>query len=121
MMAYGVETRVPFLDTEFVKLIMEDISPLFKMCDYNKMRVIEKYILRKAFDTPEDPFLPNEVLWRQKEQFQDGVGYGWVDGIKDHANKRISDYEYELRSKIYPYNTPMTKEDYLYRQMFESL
>jgi len=49
--------------------------------------------LRKAFDTPTDPFLPNEVLWRQKEQFQDGVGYGWVDGIKEHSNKRISDYE----------------------------
>ncbi len=52
---------------------------------------IEKYILRKAFDTPEDPYLPKEVLWRQKEQFSDGVGYNWIDGLKAHADSMISD------------------------------
>ena len=51
---------------------------------------MEKYILRKAFDRPEDPYLPDEVLWRQKEQFSDGVGYGWVDGLKDYAERVVS-------------------------------
>lgn len=92
-MAYSIEARVPFLDSEFLKLIMDHINPLFKMTNYNEKKVIEKYILRKAFDVKEDPYLPDEVLWRQKEQFQDGVGYGWVDGLKDHTNKVISDWE----------------------------
>jgi len=74
MMAWGIEARVPFLDSEFLKLIMDEISPLYKMTNFNEKKVIEKYILRKAFDTPNDPYLPDELLWRQKEQFQDGVG-----------------------------------------------
>jgi len=74
MMAWGIEARVPFLDTEFLQLIMDEIDTLFKLTDYNTKNRIEKYILRKAFDCPEDPYLPDEVLWRQKEQFQDGVG-----------------------------------------------
>jgi len=72
---------------------MDHVDPLFKMTNYNEKKKIEKYILRKAFDTPEEPFLPDEVLWRQKEQFQDGVGYGWVDGLKDFTNSQISDFQ----------------------------
>jgi len=74
MMAWGIEARVPYLDSQFLKLIMDEISPLYKMTNFNEQKVIEKYILRKAFDTPNDPYLPDELLWRQKEQFQDGVG-----------------------------------------------
>ncbi len=73
MMAWGVEARVPFLDRQFLDYSMS-IDPKFKMCPGQK---IEKNILRQAFDVKEDPYLPQEVLWRQKEQFSDGVGYSW--------------------------------------------
>jgi len=74
-MAWGLEARVPFLDNEFIELSMA-ISPKEKMCIKDGEKRMEKWILRKAFDTKDDPYLPDEVLWRQKEQFSDGVGYG---------------------------------------------
>lgn len=74
-MAWGVEIRVPFLDKEFLDVAM-DIAPVDKLCSKER---IEKYVLRKAFDTPENPYLPESILWRQKEQFSDGVGYSWID------------------------------------------
>lgn len=116
-MAWGVEARVPFLDKEFLDVAMS-IDPAEKMIDKSKGR-IEKYILRKAFDTPEDPYLPAEVLWRQKEQFSDGVGYSWIDGLKAHAEELITDAQLKAAEHRYPDNTPTTKEGYWYRTMFE--
>jgi asparagine synthase (glutamine-hydrolysing) len=114
-MAYGLEARVPFLDKEFLEVIMK-IQPKEKQPKtYNG---IEKYILRKAFDTKEDPFLPDEVLWRQKEQFSDGVGYNWIDTLIEHCADQISDIEMELAAIKYPHNTPSTKEAYYIREIF---
>merc|ERR1719203_218514 len=84
-------------------------------------RRIEKWAIRKAFDTPEDPYLPDEILWRQKEQFSDGVGYGWVDSLKDAAAREISDQMFANAANRFPYNTPTTKEGYRYRMIFEDL
>ncbi|KAF5833974.1 hypothetical protein DUNSADRAFT_9538 [Dunaliella salina] len=116
-MAWGVEARVPFLDKDFVNVSMT-VDPKEKMIDKASGR-IEKYILRKAFDTPEKPFLPNDVLWRQKEQFSDGVGYNWIDGLKAHAEENISDQQLQNAQHRYPSNTPRTKEAYWYRSIFE--
>ncbi|CAK9097988.1 unnamed protein product [Durusdinium trenchii] len=92
MMAWGVEARVPFLDRQFMEVAM-GFNPVQKMCkDQADKPRCEKWILRKAFDQPGDrAYLPPEVLWRQKEQFSDGVGYSWIDSIKAHAEKLISD------------------------------
>lgn len=112
MMAWGVETRVPFLDRNFLDTAMS-LNPKDKMISGD--RKIEKRILREAFQD----YLPDSVLWRQKEQFSDGVGYSWIDGLKDFAEKEISD---KLTAKApfrFPYNTPETKEAYLYRSIFE--
>jgi asparagine synthase (glutamine-hydrolysing) len=79
---------------------------------------VEKYILRKAFDTPQDPFLPEEVLWRQKEQFSDGVGYSWIDSLIEYAKAQVSDVELQAAALKYPVNTPATKEAYFYREIF---
>jgi asparagine synthase (glutamine-hydrolysing) len=78
-------------------------------------RPIEKWPLRNAFDG----WLPPEVLWRQKEQFSDGVGYSWIDGIKAHAEQLISDDTLANAGERFPVKTPETKEAYLYRQIFE--
>jgi len=117
--AWGVETRVPFLDKKFLDVAMS-IDAKYKMiCEENQM--IEKFVLRKAFDTRDKPYLPTSVLWRQKEQFSDGVGYGWIDSLKSHANKIISDHQFKMAPTIYSYNTPATKEAYLYRTIFDSI
>ncbi|MNX72363.1 Asparagine synthetase B [glutamine-hydrolyzing] [compost metagenome] len=79
---------------------------------------IEKYILRKAFDTPENPYLPEEVLWRQKEQFSDGVGYSWIDTLIEYCSSQITDYQLEKAGERFTYNTPKTKEAYFYRDIF---
>lgn len=76
-MAWGVEARVPFLDREFIEYAMS-LDPADKMCGNR----IEKWMIRNAFDDLEQPYLPKEVLWRQKEQFSDGVGYSWIDMLK---------------------------------------
>ena len=114
-MAHGLEARVPFLDKEFLDVIMK-IKPEEKQPKTYKG--IEKYILRKAFDTTENPFLPNEVLWRQKEQFSDGVGYNWIDTLIEYCANQVSDFEMEKAYLKYPYNTPITKEAYYIREIF---
>jgi asparagine synthase (glutamine-hydrolysing) len=115
--AWGVEPRVPFLDVDFVNKSMM-IDPNAKLIDKQAGR-IEKYIIRKAFDTPDDPYLPDHILWRQKEQFSDGVGYGWIDALRDNAATEVSDDMFAHAQLRFPYNTPTTKEAFFYRQVFE--
>lgn len=114
-MAHGLEARVPFLDKSFLELAIA-IRPEEKQP--HTYDGIEKYILRKAFDTPEQPYLPAEVLWRQKEQFSDGVGYGWIDSLIEYCATQVTDEELEQAEGRFPYNTPTTKEAYLYRSIF---
>ena len=109
--AWGVEGRVPFLDIEFIDTAM-NLNPKDKMCGHGK---IEKHILRKAFED----YLPESVTWRQKEQFSDGVGYNWIDTLKDVASKKISDEQMAKAAERFPINPPMSKEEYWYRTMFE--
>ena len=109
--AWGVEGRVPFLDVEFLDYSM-NIDPSEKMINNEK---IEKNILREAFKG----YIPESVLWRQKEQFSDGVGYSWIDSLKEYANQQIDDKSYDNRKEIFPVNTPRSKEEYLFRQIFE--
>lgn len=94
-----------------------NIDPNEKMV--TPTRPIEKYILRAAFDDRENPYLPSEILWRQKEQFSDGVGYGWIDGLKEWAERDVSDESFASAADRFSYNTPATKEAYLYRCLFE--
>ena len=109
--AWGIEGRVPFLDKEFIEVAM-NMNPKDKMI--NKDR-IEKWVIRKAFEE----YLPDEVLWRQKEQFSDGVGYSWIDSLKDLVAKEITDEQMGSASKKYPINPPQNKEEYYYRRIFE--
>ncbi|CAI0473662.1 unnamed protein product [Linum tenue] len=115
--AWGLEARVPFLDKEFINVAMS-IDPEWKMIRPNIGR-IEKWILRNAFDDEKNPYLPKHILYRQKEQFSDGVGYSWIDGLKDHANNQVTDAMLVNASFVYPENTPTTKEAYYYRTIFE--
>ncbi|KAJ9548513.1 hypothetical protein OSB04_021056 [Centaurea solstitialis] len=115
--AWGLEVRVPFLDKEFINVVMS-IDPEMKMIDIEKNR-IEKWILRRAFDDENHPYLPKHILYRQKEQFSDGVGYSWIDGLKDHAALHVTDKMMLNATHIFPHNTPMTKEAYYYRMIFE--
>ena len=80
--------------------------------------VIEKKLIRSSFDLPEDPYLPNEVLWRQKEQFSDGVGYGWIDGLKDVAESKVTDLQMKFAGSRFTTNPPTSKEEYMYREIF---
>eukprot|EP00026_Physarum_polycephalum_P005932 Phypoly_transcript_05971.p1 GENE.Phypoly_transcript_05971~~Phypoly_transcript_05971.p1 ORF type:complete len:568 (+),score=114.15 Phypoly_transcript_05971:66-1769(+) len=116
-MAWGLEARVPFLDKAFLEEAMT-INPDEKM--YKKGRM-EKYILRKAFDTDENPYLPADILWRQKEQFSDGVGYSWIDTLKSKTEAHVSDEEMRTAAKRWPRDTPQTKEAYWYRHQFEKI
>ena len=112
MMAWGVEPRVPFLDREFLDVAMR-MDAKVKMVDKASGR-IEKAVLRQAFEG----YLPKEILWRQKEQFSDGVGYGWIDGLKAHAEAHVTDRTLAAADKRFPHNPPQTKEAYFYRTMF---
>lgn len=113
--AWGVETRVPFLDREFLDVAMM-LDPEVKLPrNAPHTSPIEKWPLRKAFDG----CLPDEILWRQKEQFSDGVGYGWINALKATAEKEISDAMMKGAAERFPIKTPETKEAYLYRQIFE--
>jgi asparagine synthase (glutamine-hydrolysing) len=112
---------VPFLDADFLDVAMT-IDPAQKMISGKDQKLgypIEKHILRDAFDTPEDPYLPHDILWRQKEQFSDGVGYGWIDSLRDLAEKNVSDQMFASADKRFPENPPLTKEAYFYRSIFE--
>ncbi len=109
--AWGVEGRVPFLDKEFMDVAMRT-NPKAKMCPGD---VMEKRILREAFAD----MLPEEVAWRQKEQFSDGVGYGWIDTLKRITEELVSDYQMQHAAERFPINTPLCKEEYYYRSIFE--
>jgi asparagine synthase (glutamine-hydrolysing) len=122
-MAHTLELRVPFADRDFIDYIM-NIDPKYKMINKkineNSEQYIEKYILRKAFDNGE--FLPHDILWRVKEQFSDGVSSkteNVIDTLKKHAEDNISDDEFNKKETIFPINTPLTKEAFLYRKIFE--
>ena len=109
--AWGVEGRVPFLDKEFLDVAMR-IDPQYKMCPG---KTIEKKIVREAFSD----MLPESVVWRQKEQFSDGVGYSWIDTLKAVTAESVSDAEMEHAADRFPINTPRNKEEYYYRSIFE--
>lgn len=109
--AWGVEGRVPFLDKEFLDVAMR-LNPQAKMCPGG---TIEKKILREAFAD----MLPEEIAWRQKEQFSDGVGYSWIDTLKKVTSLAISDKEMANAAQRFPTNTPQNKEEYFYRSIFE--
>ncbi len=111
MSAWGIEARVPFLDKNFMDVAMR-INPEDKMCGNGKM---EKAILRASFEG----YLPEEILWRQKEQFSDGVGYSWIDGLKAYVETQVSDQQLASAEFKFPINTPDTKEAYFYRSIFE--
>lgn len=111
--AWGVEGRVPFLDKEFLDVAMR-LNPEAKM---SPGKVIEKKILREAFSD----MLPDEVVWRQKEQFSDGVGYSWIDSLKQLTSNLVLDEEMAHASERFPVQTPMNKEEYYYRSVFEEL
>lgn len=111
MSAWGIEARVPFLDKNFMDVAMR-INPEDKMCGNGKM---EKGVLRSAFEG----YLPKEILWRQKEQFSDGVGYSWIDSLKELVDSAVTDQQMESAQHRFPYNTPATKEAYYYRCIFE--
>ncbi|XP_071715433.1 asparagine synthetase [glutamine-hydrolyzing]-like [Rutidosis leptorrhynchoides] len=115
--AWGLEARVPFLDKDFINVAMS-IDPAAKMINMDQKR-IEKWILRRAFDDEQNPYLPKHILYRQKEQFSDGVGYSWIDGLKAHAELHVSDKMMLHATHIFPHNTPVTKEAYYYRTIFE--
>ena len=110
--AWGVEGRVPFLDKEFLDIAMS-LNPKAKMCPGD---VIEKKIVRKAFAD----MLPEEVAWRQKEQFSDGVGYNWIDTLRDYTASQVSDEEMAHAAERFPINPPRNKEEYFYRSIFAS-
>ena len=123
--AWGVEGRVPFLDKEFMDVAMR-LNPADKLCgrlasesplrqQLGDNRQMEKWIVRKAFED----VLPADVAWRQKEQFSDGVGYSWIDTLKRITAERVSDLMMEEAADRFPVNTPMNKEEYYYRSIFE--
>ncbi|ACR70074.1 asparagine synthase B [Edwardsiella ictaluri] len=113
MAAWGVEARVPFLDKTFLDVAMR-LNPRDKMCGNGR---IEKQLLRECFES----YLPASIAWRQKEQFSDGVGYSWIDSLKAAAAAQVSDQTLANARFRFPYNTPTSKEAYLYRDIFEQL
>lgn len=108
--AWGVEGRVPFLDKEFLDVAMRT-NPEAKMCPG---KTIEKRIVREAFAN----MLPEEVAWRQKEQFSDGVGYSWIDTLKKITSDQVSDEQMAHAAERFPINPPRNKEEYYYRSVF---
>ncbi|MDR3134106.1 MAG: asparagine synthase B [Prevotellaceae bacterium] len=111
--SWGVEGRVPFLDKEFLDVAMR-LNPKDKMAGKGKM---EKWILRKAFEH----YLPESVAWRQKEQFSDGVGYNWIDTLREITAKAVTDEQMAARAERFPINPPQNKEEYYYRSIYAEL
>ncbi|WP_296313075.1 asparagine synthase B [Winogradskyella sp. UBA3174] len=109
--AWGIEGRVPFLDKEFIDVAMR-INPQDKMINGERM---EKWVVRKAFED----MIPESVAWRQKEQFSDGVGYSWIDTLKELVEKEVTDEQMTNAKFRYPIQTPINKEEYYYRTIFE--
>ena len=116
--AWGVEGRVPFLDKEFLDVAMRT-NPKAKMCsilpDSDQKASMEKRIVREAFED----MLPEEVAWRQKEQFSDGVGYSWIDTLKKITSEAVTYEQMAHAAERFPINTPLCKEEYYYRSIFE--
>lgn len=110
--AWGIEGRVPFLDKEFMDVAMR-LNPVDKMI--TKDQPMEKWVLRKAFEK----YLPESVAWRQKEQFSDGVGYSWIDTLKEVVDAAVSDTQMENAHHRFPIHTPQNKEEFHYRSIFE--
>lgn len=110
--AWGIEGRVPFLDKEFIEVAMR-LNPKDKMITPDRM---EKWVLRKAFEN----YLPDSVAWRQKEQFSDGVGYSWIDTLKELVESEVNDEQMENAHYRFPVQTPQNKEEFFYRTIFES-
>ncbi|MCD8413171.1 asparagine synthase B [Tenacibaculum finnmarkense] len=111
LMAWGIEGRVPFLDKEFMDVAMR-INPQDKMINGQRM---EKWVIRKAFED----MLPESVAWRQKEQFSDGVGYDWIDTLKEVVDKEVTDEQLANAKFRFPIQTPTNKEEFYYRSIFE--
>ena len=109
--AWGIEGRVPFLDKEFIDVAMR-INPKDKLINSERM---EKWVVRKAFED----YLPESVAWRQKEQFSDGVGYNWIDTLKEVVEAAVTDEQMENAHFRYPLQTPQNKEEFHYRTIFE--
>ncbi|WP_025742688.1 asparagine synthase B [Aquimarina pacifica] len=109
--AWGIEGRVPFLDKEFMDVAMR-INPQDKMINGERM---EKWVIRKAFES----YLPESVAWRQKEQFSDGVGYSWIDTLKEVVDKEVTDEQMANAHFRFPIQTPQNKEEFYYRSIFE--
>ena len=120
-MAHGVELRFPFLDRAFMDLVM-GIDPAWRMIrrDLAGRRGIEKEILRQAFDDCDEPWLPDEVLWRQKEQFSDGVGYSWVDAVRQLAARRVRPGELSDAAETFAQDPPSNPEMLWMRRLFET-
>lgn len=112
--AWGVEGRVPFLDKEFIDIAMR-MNPTDKLSGKAGNGRIEKWALREAFKD----LLPEEICWRQKEQFSDGVGYSWIDSLKKLCEDKTTDDQFARAADRFPINPPMTKEQYYYRAVFE--
>ena len=110
--AWGIEGRVPFLDKEFMDVAMR-INPKDKMINGERM---EKWVVRKAFED----MLPESVAWRQKEQFSDGVGYSWIDTLKELVDSEVSGEQLKNANFRFPLQTPTSKEEYYYRSIFET-
>ncbi|MCX7551995.1 asparagine synthase B [Xanthomarina sp. F2636L] len=108
--AWGIEGRVPFLDKEFIDVVMS-INPQDKMIDGERM---EKWVLRKAFED----MIPEAIAWRQKEQFSDGVGYSWIDTLKELVAKEVTDEQLANAKYKFPIQTPTSKEEFYYRTLF---
>jgi asparagine synthase (glutamine-hydrolysing) len=111
--AWGIEGRVPFLDKEFMDVAMR-LNPKDKMITKER-RGMEKWVLRKAFEK----YLPESVAWRQKEQFSDGVGYSWIDTLKEVVDEAVSDTQMDNAHHRFPIHTPQNKEEFHYRSIFE--
>ena len=109
--AWGIEGRVPFLDKEFIDVAMR-INPKDKMINKDRM---EKWVLRKSFES----YLPKAIAWRQKEQFSDGVGYDWIDSLKELVEENVSNDMFDNAKFTFPFQTPMSKEEDFYRSIFE--
>jgi asparagine synthase (glutamine-hydrolysing) len=108
--AWGIEGRVPFLDKEFMDVAMR-LNPKDKLINGERM---EKWVVRKAFEK----YLPESVAWRQKEQFSDGVGYSWIDTLKEVVAREVTDEQLANAKYKFPIQTPTSKEEFYYRSIF---
>ncbi len=111
-MGASLEARVPFLDKEFLEVSMA-VDPELKVIGSGRP---EKWVLRQAF--AQEHLIPESILWRQKEQFSDGVGYSWVDELKALAERVVRQDRFDKRQELYPYHTPATKEAFMYRELY---